>query len=140
VLCAAIDIHKQVFQAAVLDAESGEVVKKRFPADRAALGEWAVRWRGASVRSRSRRRPGGAGSGAQAFGFDVRLAEPVQARALRGRRRGAKTDRLDARWLAELPARQLRPESWITTEEIRDPVGTVRRREAARRGRRARPA
>jgi len=35
-----------------------------------------------------------------AEGFDVRLAEPVQTRALLGRRRSAKTDRLDARWLA----------------------------------------
>jgi transposase len=33
-------------------------------------------------------------------GFEVRLAEPVQARGLLGRRRSAKTDRLDARWLA----------------------------------------
>ena len=30
------------------------------------------------------------------LGFDVPLAEPVQARALLGRRRSAKTDRLDA--------------------------------------------
>jgi hypothetical protein len=35
-----------------------------------------------------------------ANGFDVRLAEPVQTRALLGHRRSAKTDRLDARWLA----------------------------------------
>src|SRR5207247_8443054 len=37
-----------------------------------------------------------------ALGFEVRLAEPLQARALLGRRRSAKTDRLDARWLAQL--------------------------------------
>jgi hypothetical protein len=50
----------------------------------------------------------------------VRLAEPVRARALRGRRRGAKTDRLDARWLAELLARELLPESWIPPMEIQE--------------------
>jgi hypothetical protein len=33
-LYAAIDIHKQAFQAAVLDPESGEVVEERFSADR----------------------------------------------------------------------------------------------------------
>jgi hypothetical protein len=53
-------------------------------------------------------------------GIDVRLAEPVQARALRGRRRGAKTNRLDARWLALLLAREMLPESWIPALE--DPV------------------
>jgi hypothetical protein len=36
-LYAAIDIHKQAFQAAVLDPESGEVAEDRFPADREAL-------------------------------------------------------------------------------------------------------
>jgi hypothetical protein len=53
-----------------------------------------------------------------AYGFDVRLAEPVQARELLGRRRSAKTDRLDARWLARLLAREMLPESWIPPEEI----------------------
>jgi hypothetical protein len=50
--------------------------------------------------------------------FDVRLAEPVQARALLGRRRTAKTDRLDARSLARLVAKEMLPESWIQPEEI----------------------
>lgn len=34
VLYAAIDIHKQVFQVAVLDAESGDLVEERSTADR----------------------------------------------------------------------------------------------------------
>src|SRR6266516_4449511 len=45
-LYAAIDIHKQAFQAAVLDPGSGEVVEQRFPADRESLGAWAARWQG----------------------------------------------------------------------------------------------
>jgi len=40
-------------------------------------------------------------------GFEVRLAEPVQTRALLGHRRSAKTDRLDARWLARLLAKEM---------------------------------
>jgi hypothetical protein len=116
VLYAAIDIHKQAFQAAVLDPESGEVAEERFPADREALAVWAARWEGrvgavaieATTGSRWVWRE------LVALGFDVRLSEPVQARALRGRRRGAKTDRLDARWLAELLARELLTESWIS--------------------------
>jgi transposase len=46
-----------------------------------------------------------------ARGFEVRLVEPLQARALLGRRRSAKTDRLDARWLARLLAKEMLPES-----------------------------
>src|SRR5256885_6840600 len=45
-LHAAIDIHKKVFQAAVLDAESGELVQERLPATREALADWATRWAG----------------------------------------------------------------------------------------------
>ncbi len=33
---AAIDIHKRIFQAAVLDADSGELVQERLPATRDA--------------------------------------------------------------------------------------------------------
>jgi hypothetical protein len=38
-LYAAIDIHKRVFQAAVLDPASGEIAEARFPATRDALYE-----------------------------------------------------------------------------------------------------
>jgi transposase len=46
------------------------------------------------------------------------LADPGQAVALKGKRRQAKTDRLDARWLAMLLAKQMLPASWIPPEEI----------------------
>jgi hypothetical protein len=64
VLYAPIDIHKRLFQAAVLDPDSGEVVEERFspigralPAGRSSGGDGWRRWR-------SRPRPAGAGSGA----------------------------------------------------------------------------
>ena len=41
-LYGAIDIHKHVFQAAVFDPASGEVVEERFPATRERLGDWAM--------------------------------------------------------------------------------------------------
>src|SRR3954463_2287317 len=46
VMLAAIDIHKAVFQAAVLDPVQGEVVEERFSASREALIAWAVKWDG----------------------------------------------------------------------------------------------
>src|SRR5713226_8319596 len=48
-LYAAIDIHKHAFQAAVLDADSGQVVEERFSADRESLARWAGPWRGRVV-------------------------------------------------------------------------------------------
>ena len=117
-LYAAIDIHKHAFQAAVLDPESGEVVEERFSADRESLARWAEPWRDRVVAVAIEATTGWRWVWRElvANGFDVRLAEPVQTRALLGRRRSAKTDRLDARWLARLLAKEMLPESWITTQ------------------------
>ena len=41
-LYAAIDIHKRVFQAAVLNVETGETVERRFGATREELNDWAM--------------------------------------------------------------------------------------------------
>jgi transposase len=120
VLYTAIDIHKHVFQASVLDPESGEVVEERFSPDRESLGRWAEQWCD-RVEAVVFEAPTGwrwVWRVLSEQGFDVRLAEPVQARGLLGRRRSAKTDRLDARWLARSLAREMRPESWIPPEEI----------------------
>ncbi len=53
-------------------------------------------------------------------GFEVHLVDPGRASALRGRRRQPKTDRLDARWLALLLARELLSEceAWLPAAEI----------------------
>src|SRR6266852_418885 len=117
-LYAAIDIHKRAFQVAVLDSESGEVVEERFSADRDSLAQWAEPWRGrvAAVAIEATTGWRWVWRELVANGFEVRLAEPVQTRALLGRRRSAKTDRLDARWLARLLAKEMLP-------EVVDPAG-----------------
>jgi transposase len=46
-------------------------------------------------------------------GLEAHLAEPADTRALRGKKKRAKTDRLDARHLRELLAQGRLPESWI---------------------------
>jgi len=66
----------------------------------------------------------------------VRLVEPVQARGLLGRRRSAKTDRLDARWLARLLAKEMLPESWIPPAEIQELRDRTRLRKALSEDRR----
>src|SRR5439155_25784428 len=70
------------------------------------------------------------------MGFEVRLVEPVQARGLFGRRRSAKTDRLDARWLARLLAKEMLPESWIPPEQIQELRDRTRLRKALAEDRR----
>jgi hypothetical protein len=54
-----------------------------------------------------------------AAGAVPHLAEPVETRALRGRKRRAKTDREDARRLRELLADGRLPEAWIPPEHVR---------------------
>jgi transposase len=120
-LCAAIDIHKHVFQAVVVDPESGVAVEDRFPATHDELGRWAESRLGGEPCAVAIEATTGwrwVHRELSARGIDVRLAEPLQTRALRGRRRGAKTDRLDARWLALLLARQMLPESWAPPPAI----------------------
>lgn len=119
-LYAAIDIHKRVFQAAVLDAASGELTERRFAATREELQRWAAPWRGkvSDVAIESTCGWRWVHRELAAAGFSVHLAEPAQARALKGNKRKAKTDRLDARWLAMLLARNMLPESWLPPEDI----------------------
>jgi transposase len=116
---AAIDVHKQVLQAVVLDGESGEFAEERL-AGREALVDWAMRWRG-RVRAVAIEATTGwrwVARELEAAGFDVRLVDPGQAKALQGRKRRPKTDRLDARWLALLLAKQMLPEAWLPPAEI----------------------
>jgi hypothetical protein len=53
-------------------------------------------------------------------GCGAHLAEPAETRALRGRKRRAKTDRADARHLRDLLVHETLPESWIPTPFIAD--------------------
>lgn len=137
-LYAAIDIHKHAFQAAVLDPESGEVVEARFSADRESLARWAGEWKGRVGAVAIEATTGWRWVWRElvSYGFEVQLAEPVQARALLGRRRSAKTDRLDARWLARLLAKEMLPQSWIPPEEIQQLRDRTRLRKALAEDRR----
>lgn len=117
---AALDIHKAVFQASVLDGESGALEEERLAATPAALDDWAMRWQGrlAAVAVAATTGWRWVVARLERHGFDVRLVDPGSASALQGRRRRPKTDRLDARWLVTLLARGLAPEAWIPPEEI----------------------
>ena len=134
---AAIDIHKQVFQAAVLDAVSGELVEARFAATREALGNWAARWQGTLTDVAIEATCGWrwVHRELEPRGFTVHLAEPARARALKGNTRQPKTDRLDARWLAQLLAKKMLPESWLPPKDIERLRDLTRLRQSLRHDR-----
>ncbi len=121
-LYAGIDIHKRVFQAVVLDPDSGELSESRFEPSRERLGDWAMQWQGklAAVAIEATTGWRWVARELEAHGFEVHLVDPGRASALRGRRRQPKTDRLDARWLALLLARELLSEceAWLPPAEI----------------------
>jgi transposase len=121
-LYAGIDIHKRVFQAVVLDAETGELRESRFEPSRGQLGDWAIEWQGklAAVAIEATTGWRWVARELARRGFEVHLIDPGRASALQGRRRRPKTDRLDARWLALLLARDLLSEceSWLPPAEI----------------------
>ncbi len=130
-------LHKHVFQAAVLDSESGEVVESRFSSTREALRAWLEEWDGRLVAVAIEATCGWrwVARELQAAGVEVRLAEPAQARALRGNKRQAKTDRLDARWLAVLLGKEMLPASWLPPEDIQRLRDLTRLRQALRHDR-----
>ena len=119
-MLAAIDIHKAIFQAVVLEPESGELVEERFPSSREALVGWARKWEGRldAVALEATTGWRWVAHELQARGIEVRLTDPGQASALQGGRKRPKNDRLDARWLVMLLAREMLPQAWLAPEEI----------------------
>ena len=117
-MLAAIDIHKAVFQAAVFDPADGAITEERFKASPERLVDWLVAWDGkldvvaleATTGWRWVARE------LQSRGIEVRLTDAGQASALQGKR--PKNDRLDARWLVMLLARDMLPGAWMAPEAI----------------------
>ena len=120
-IVAGFDVHRAQITFDALDSETGEVMRGRIDATPAAVARWVARFAGQQIEVAVKACTGWrfvcdalAGAGAVAH-----LAEPVETRALRGRKRRAKTDREDARWLRELLADGRLPESWIPPEHVR---------------------
>src|SRR4051794_25660362 len=111
IVLAAIDIHKAVFQAAVLNRANGEIVQERFAASREELAAWIEKWEGQldAVAIEATTGWRWVARELQARGIDVRLTDAGQASALQGARKRPKNDRLDARWLVMLLAREMLP-------------------------------
>ena len=119
-MLAAIDIHKAVFQTAVLNRSDGEIAEDRFQASRDALRAWIEKWNGTLEVVAIEATTGWrwVARELQEHGIEVRLTDPGQASALQGKRKRPKNDRLDARWLVMLLARELLPGAWLAPEDI----------------------
>jgi transposase len=120
-IVAGFDVHRAQITFDALDTESGEVLRGRIDATPAAVARWSERFDGREIQVAVEACTGWlfVCDALVAAGALPHLAEPVETRALRGRKRRAKTDREDARWLRELLADGRLPEAWIPPEHVR---------------------
>src|SRR3954465_142605 len=103
-ILAGFDVHRAQITFDALNTETGEVLRGRLRSDRDAVSEWVAQFAGEHIEVALEVCTGWlfvyealAGSG-----VGVHLAEGAETSALRGKKRQAKTDRADARWLRTL--------------------------------------
>src|SRR4051812_8861493 len=120
-IVAGVDVHRRQITFDALDTETGEVFRGRIDATPAAVAAWVQRFAGDEIHVAVEACTGWllVANALTAMGAVAHLAEPVETSALRGRKRRAKTDREDARWLRELLAEGRLPEAWIPPEHVR---------------------
>jgi transposase len=126
-----LDVHREQITFDALDTDTGEVRSGRVrPADRDSFRRFLRRFDGEPVEAALEATTGWRFivEELQAAGATPHLAEPAETRSLRGRKRRAKTDRLDARHLRNLLLEGRLPESWIPPEHIRELRSKVRLR------------
>ncbi len=119
-IVAGFDVHRAQITFDALDRETGEVKRGRIRATPEAVRDWVGRFGGEEVHVAVEACTGWlfvCGALAEA-GAVAHLAEPVETSALRGKKRRAKTDREDARWLRELLAEGRLPEAWIPPAHV----------------------
>jgi transposase len=117
---AGFDIHRAQITFDALDTETGEVLTGRIPATPGAVVEWVGRFPGREVHVALEACTGWffVARALERAGAVPHLAEVAETRALRGRKRRAKTDRADARWLRTLLSQGRLPEAWIPPDHI----------------------
>ena len=120
-IVAGFDVHRAQITFDALDTETGEVTRGRIDSAPTAVARWVARFAGREVDVAVEACTGWlfVCDALAAAGATPHLAEPVETRALRGRKRRAKTDREDARWLRELLADGRLSEAWIPPEHVR---------------------
>jgi transposase len=124
-----LDLHRGQVTFDVVDTESGQLMRGRLaPAHRESFRGWLAGFDGRPVELAVEGCTGWrfVVEECQRAGVRVRLAEPADTASLRGSRRHAKTDRLDARHLRELLEAGRLPESWIPPAVVLETRAKVR--------------
>jgi hypothetical protein len=121
-IVAGFDVHRRQITFDALDTDTGELTRGRIDATPGAVERWAERFEDRGVQVALEACTGWlfVSRALERAGAVAHLAEPVETSALRGRKRRAKTDREDARWLRTLLGEGRLPESWIPPEHVRE--------------------
>jgi Transposase len=121
-IVAGFDVHRAQITFDALIQETGEVHRGRIAATPEAVGRWVGRFPGERVHVAVEACTGWlfVCEALGEAGAVAHLAETTETRALRGKKRRAKTDRTDARWLRTLLAEGRLPEAWIPPAHVRE--------------------
>ncbi len=121
-IVAGFDVHRNQITFDALEASTGEVTRGRIDATPAAVRSWVGRFPGQQVEVAVEACTGWlfVCEALSAAGATPHLAEPAETSARRGKKRRAKTDREDARWLRQLLAEGRLPETWIPPAHVRE--------------------
>jgi transposase len=126
-----LDVHRKQITFDYLETETGEVQTGQIrPATREHLRGWLSRLEGKQAVFALEATTGWrfVVEEIERAGLEAKLAEPADTRTLRGKKKRAKTDRLDARHLRELLHQGRLPQSWIPPAHIQDLRALVRMR------------
>jgi Transposase len=123
----AFDVHRKQITFDYIEMESGEVHRGKIrPAFRESLREWldefTERFSGKQIAIAVEATTGWryVVEEIKRAGIEPHLAEPAETKSLQGRKKRAKTDRLDAGHLRDLMVIERLPESWIPPDHIQE--------------------
>lgn len=119
-IVAGFDVHRAQITFDVLDTDSGEVSRGRIVSSPDAVRAWSEGFGGREVHVAVEACTGWlfVCRALERAGAVAHLAEPAETSARRGKKRRAKTDREDARWLRTLLCEGRLPEAWIPPDQI----------------------
>ena len=121
-IVAGFDVHRAQITFDALDSESGELRRGRIASSSEAVRAWVESFEGKEVEVAVEACTGWlfVCQALAEAGAVPHLAEPAETSARRGKKRRAKTDREDARWLRTLLAEGRLPEAWIPPAHVRE--------------------
>ena len=121
-IVAGFDVHRAQITFDALDERTGEVSRGCLAATPEAVRGWVSAFAGQRVDVAVEACTGWlfVCEALQEAGAVPHLAEAGEASALRGKKRRAKTDREDARWLRTLLCEGRLPEAWIPPAHVRE--------------------